>query len=977
MAAVMVLQSAIFSGTILWGGTIERLDRNAFDILNERVINRKNYIQNEMLGRWSSISGYDDAIGRKAANLQSGDESEEELLDIAETLIYILRRNSVTGAFVILDGDGGRPSPGNSVQKTGLYFRNLDPVSSSANNDDLLAERAPAGVTKELGISLDTEWKPKFLFSADDSLADDFYYSPFDAGVANPGVDDKELGYWSAPFRLTETGVEMITYSQPLRDARGATLGVIGIELTLDYLRGLLPYDELAAGKTGSYMLGVKRSGDLEFEKVISTGPAYLRLMEEHKELRLDPQPAYGSGHELIGSRSPAYGCVQYIDLYNSNTPFEQDRWALVGVMERGDLLGFSDSVRGMVLIALAISMAIGAVGVMLAGTLMSKPITALVHKVRESDPRLPVKLQSINISEIDELSFAVEMLSGRVAESASRLSQILKITGMKIGAFEAEKDSGLVSYTEGFFDILALNVEENPTCVMPDSEFISIMRRLDGTLEEGNGVAGMQVVRVERTEGQPSWVRVQIVQSDATVLGVVNDITGEVLERSQLERERDYDILTDLLNRRAFARQLEELFDNPVELQVTALIMLDLDNLKYINDTYGHDYGDSYIRRTAEVLKRCDSRHTIVSRMAGDEFHVLFHGFPDRDGIRKAIARLREDMDSTSLSLPDGSRTKVRASAGVAWYPDDSGSYAELMKYADFAMYKVKRTTKGEFEEFDRGSYDRESFLLRDKEELNRLIDGRMVDYHFQPIVSADTGEIFAYEALMRSRVAALKSPFEVLAMARSESKLYQIERLTWFEAMYSFRQFSDIPETVRVFINSIANQVMSPADIAEFEREFEEWLPRIVIELTEEEKPTEQFVAVKKECARRWGAAVALDDYGSGYSGDGVLLALSPRYVKLDMSIVRGIDTDSDRRKILTNMVSYASGRRIKVIAEGVETRGELETLIKSGVDYLQGYYIGMPSSTPQPVSPEISSEIALLHRGKVKPSRRLNEV
>lgn len=970
----MILQAAIFSGTILWGGTSEQLDRNAFDILNERVINRKNYIESEMLGRWSSIRGYDAAIGRLASELSSKGDTEAELLDISEALIYIIRRNSVTGAFVVLDDDGSRPTPGKSVQKTGLYIRNLDPTSSSVNNDDLLAERAPAEVTKQLGISLDTGWRPKFLFSADDDLADDFYYKPFDAGIANHEADSAELGYWSAPFRLNETGVEVITYSQPLRDDRGVTLGVIGVELTLDYLRGQLPYDELATEKDGAYMLGVERSGNLEFEKVISTGPAYLRMMEEHDDLRLKPQATYGSGHELLNSRSPAYGCVQYIDLYNSNTPFETDRWALVGVMESGDLLGFSDGVRRMVLVALAVSMLIGTAGVMLAGTLISKPITALVHKVRESDPRLPVKLPSINISEIDELSFAVEMLSGRVAESASRLSQILKITGMKIGAFESEVGSGLVAYTEGFFEILALNVEENPTRMMPTSEFVSIMHLLDDSLEESAETEGMQVVRVERAAGQPSWVRVQILQSGATVLGVVNDITGEVLERTQLERERDYDILTDLLNRRAFARQLEELFDKPEELRTTALIMLDLDNLKYINDTYGHDYGDSYIRRTAEVLKRCDTGHTIVSRMAGDEFHVLFHGFPSRDAVRLEIARLREDMDSTSLSLPDGSKTKVRASAGVAWYPDDSGSYAELMKYADFAMYKVKRTTKGEFEEFDRGSYDRESYLLRDKEELNRLIDDRLVDYHFQPIVSAETGEVFAYEALMRSRVPALKTPFEVLAMARSESKLYQIERLTWFEAMYSFRRFSEIPAAVRVFINSIANQVMSAADIAEFEREFEEMLPRIVIELTEEEKPTEQFVSVKKECARRWGAGVALDDYGSGYSGDGVLLALSPRYVKLDMSIVRGVDTDLDRRKILTNMVSYASGRRIKVIAEGVETRGELETLIKCGVDYLQGYYIGMPEGVPQPVSPEISAEIGELNQSKSETSKEI---
>ena len=114
-----------------------------------------------------------------------------------------------------------------------------------------------------------------------------------------------------------------------------------------------------------------------------------------------------------------------------------------------------------------------------------------------------------------------------------------------------------------------------------------------------------------------------------------------------------------------------------------------------------------------------------------------------------------------------------------MAWYPDDSIHYEALMRYADFAMYKIKHTTKGQFSEFDKAIYNKEYYLLSGKEELNRLIEGQLVEYHFQPIVDAHSGIIHGYEALMRSKIEGLKNPSEIIRLAEAESKLYQIESL------------------------------------------------------------------------------------------------------------------------------------------------------------------------------------------------------
>ncbi len=278
------------------------------------------------------------------------------------------------------------------------------------------------------------------------------------------------------------------------------------------------------------------------------------------------------------------------------------------------------------------------------------------------------------------------------------------------------------------------------------------------------------------------------IFEDELKVLGVVVDVTKEFIEKRKIEYERDFDILTNLLNRRAFHSQIQEKFKNKDELKIAAFIMWDLDNLKYINDTYGHDAGDEYIRCLADILKKFISWNGIVSRLSGDEFYVFIYGYESKDSIRDIINSVKKQMNNTLLKLHDGTEFKIRASAGISWYPDDSTNYDELMRYADFAMYQIKNTIKGEVSEFDINIYNKDSFLLSNREELNKLIDGQLVEYAFQPIVDCK-GKVFAYEALMRPKIKTFSSPIDVIRLARSQSKLYQIERITWFKALKSFK--------------------------------------------------------------------------------------------------------------------------------------------------------------------------------------------
>ena len=165
---------------------------------------------------------------------------------------------------------------------------------------------------------------------------------------------------------------------------------------------------------------------------------------------------------------------------------------------------------------------------------------------------------------------------------------------------------------------------------------------------------------------------------------------------KAKIEYERDYDLLTNLLNCRAFHAQMQQLFQPSGKLKVAALIMMDLDNLKYINDTFGHDYGDQYIRAAANALRIGTPDSAVLSRMSGDEFYIFLYGYDTEDQVREKIDQLQKSIQTSTLDLPNRPSFTIRASAGVAWYPKDSENYEQLIRYADFAMYSVKEHDEG-----------------------------------------------------------------------------------------------------------------------------------------------------------------------------------------------------------------------------------------------------------------------------------------
>ena len=462
------------------------------------------------------------------------------------------------------------------------------------------------------------------------------------------------------------------------------------------------------------------------------------------------------------------------------------------------------------------------------------------------------------------------------------------------------------------------------------------------------------------------------ILGESASEVGLAEDMTTTVLEQQRIEHERDYDTLTGLYRRRAFDRACDALFQQPEKLGCAALLMMDLDNLKQINDTYGHDWGDQYIRQTGQCFAANTPASTICSRLSGDEFLIFFYGYQEQNQLRAQLELLSSALQRSVSILPNGKQLHISISGGIAWYPTDGHDLLTLKKYADFAMYQVKHSHKGRMCDFDIGSYHQEAYAAQTQQDFELLLQEELVSYHFQPIYSARSGRVAAYEALMRVDLPTLHSPAQVMQLAHETGRLYEIERITVFHSSEIFQRMQTqglLQSDALLFINSIANVSLTVEDVEEYAQRYPELLKRLVVEITEQED-LDRACLERKRNIPGFSGSFALDDYGSGYSNELNLLELSPRYIKIDISIVRGIDTDRDKQQIVSNIVAYAHARSMQLIAEGIETEAQLRTVIGLGVDLLQGYYLSRPAAVPAPVAPAAQAVIDQLEHQRFNP-------
>lgn len=970
MLTVLGIEVALLIGTLYFGNVGTQLNRSAMDILKKQVENRQNYLQRtlEENQNLSSLAGtintaVENQITEENISVEELVANEEQSTDllgnISDNLISTMRHRSVNGIFVILNTEDLDERESDSLMP-GIYIRDQDPTTAaSEKNHDLLLECSPVKLVKSLGISTDRGWTPAIKYKGYGKNG--IVYPVFQTAYQDSEkLNGSDYGHWtSVAYTLEGDDRPVIAYSMPLILSDGTVYGVVGVEMMISYLQELLPYEELQNNSTGTYLLA-ETDGTLSDEKisakVVSSSSRinkWLSIQDDEIELTRTEKNVYEADiwkEKYVASAYP-------LNLYNKNAPFSDEQWLLLGIVQDKNLYAFTNHVMLLLKLTILATLLFGLLSSFIVSRRLAKPVSRLsdeVEAAQHSQDIIP-NLSETGIRELDQFSTAITGLSREVLNTSTKFLRIMEMASVEIGGYELRFDTGSVYYTKNFFSILGITL--NVESFLDIEMFKNILRdytekNLYKTESENTTLYSIRI-----PEKGTRYVRMEIKTENCVQIGLVEDVTVSMRERLRIEHERDYDTLTGLYNRRAFKRESEAIFGSKNLVRHAAFIMMDLDNLKYTNDTFGHDWGDEYIRQAGYCLEEGTPKGTLCSHISGDEFNILFYGYENQNAIREEISKLKKKIASRIIRLPDGQEFHLSISGGIAWYPEDSNSLGVMRKHADFAMYQVKQSDKGRIAEFDQQVYEEKFRDSQIRKEFHRFVKEELVTYYFQPIVSARTGEIKAYEALMRTELPLLKRPDVVMKIAREEGALREIERMTMFRAAEAFTELKKknrIKGDALLFINSIASQHMAAEDEVEFNNRYAELQKQIVIEITEEES-IDYHALEKKKNAPGFCGNFALDDYGSGYSNEKSLLELAPKYIKVDLSIIRDIDTDPDKQQIVENIVAYAHKRNMKIVAEGLETPEEIRKVLELDVDLLQGFYLARPEPIPGSINEE----------------------
>lgn len=428
---------------------------------------------------------------------------------------------------------------------------------------------------------------------------------------------------------------------------------------------------------------------------------------------------------------------------------------------------------------------------------------------------------------------------------------------------------------------------------------------------------------------------------------GVGADITQTRQARDELARLANFDALTGLANRHRFGAELERLAASPdLPPRPCALLFLDLDNFKHVNDTLGHSVGDQLLRRVGARLRSCVAEGDLLARLGGDEFALLTWRYTSPETAGALAERLLVLLaDPCQL---DDVMVEVRASVGVALAPRDGRSPQALLQCADLALYAAKaagRNTYRFFEPKMAATAQARAVLQR---ELGQALATEQFRIYFQPQMKLDTGDIVGFEALVRWQHSerGLVGPGEFIAVAEETGQIVPLGSWVLREAC---RQAMSWPDDLRVAVNLSAVQFRSSAVIELVEDALAEsgLAPeRLELEITEsaliEDHEGAQATLV---ALRSRGVRVALDDFGTGYSSLAYLRRFPMDKLKIDGMFVRSLDTDQDAQAVVTAIISLAQALRLDTTAEGIETSEQLVMLRALGCADVQGYLISRP--------------------------------
>jgi len=462
--------------------------------------------------------------------------------------------------------------------------------------------------------------------------------------------------------------------------------------------------------------------------------------------------------------------------------------------------------------------------------------------------------------------------------------------------------------------------------------------------------------ISLRSADGKRLWMSLDAdAQNDSAgnftgIIGTLSDVTKSVELNHLLSRYQDElyhlsvtDPLTGLYNRRHFDSQLEVILADhlPKNLPV-CLLLIDLDGFKFINDTYGHPFGDEVLRTTAQLLKQQVRRNDYIARLAGDEFAMVLKN-TDIDNAKRIAQKLHESISETRIPLPVG-HMQLQSSMGVAEAPTHGGNAQDLVSAADVALYHSKRGGRNRIEVLSPDISKAVMSIFSQGFQLRNALEQGHIHPAYQPICNLKSGEPMAYEVLARMRINGLViQAKDFITVAEELGLTREVDLHVIGQALLQ------TPPDYALFLNvdiSSFNDKDFVSELSHLLKPACEKGRSITIEITERETiPICDSLHHDIQTLRAFGCQLALDDFGSGYSTYNFLNQFRPDYLKIEGSFVRGMLQNESDRKIVAHIHELATSFGMKTIAESVEDAATERALQEIGISNAQGLFYGAP--------------------------------
>ena len=448
----------------------------------------------------------------------------------------------------------------------------------------------------------------------------------------------------------------------------------------------------------------------------------------------------------------------------------------------------------------------------------------------------------------------------------------------------------------------------------------------------------------------QPNWIQRKYARTFEGVAVTIRDISEKKLNEIKLDRLANNDTLTGIRNRHWMMTSLPDILATAEKENSTiALFFIDLDDFKDINDSLGHAAGDEVLREVAQRISAVIREDDRVIRLGGDEFTVILNHASDPEYVSNIASRLIQSFKNPFQI--NNIKKSISASIGIARYPADGLDAETLIQKADMAMYAAK-TQKGQYLFFSEELLQRRGHIIKIEDELRHAVKNNEFVIYYQPRISAKSGAIVGFEALVRwnSATRGLVQPIEFITLAENSDLIILIGEIVVEKVTHQIRAWIDGGlSVVPVSINVSARQFNAsniPGAIAASCSKESISASHIEVEITESAMMgSEVGTLAQLSKLAEMGIKTHVDDFGTGYSSLSMLRRLSLDVMKIDRAFATELDTSTECVILYKTMISMAHALGMKVVAEGVETHEQLAMLRSLECDELQGYLISKP--------------------------------